>query len=73
MAVIRVADKKNAGNKGSKDVIAVNQKYAIYRQTTSGLNPIGSAQVIVVKSSVCGLDILYNNPELPVDLFLVVH
>jgi hypothetical protein len=63
MKVIRVAVEKIAGDKGSNDGVAENQKYTIYRETSAGLRTIGTAQVFVVKSSVCGLNILYNQPD----------
>ena len=54
MTVIRVANNKLAGDKGSNDGVVVNQKYILYRETSQGLRAIGSAQVFVVKGSVFG-------------------
>jgi hypothetical protein len=67
MSIIRVAEKRIAGDKGRNDGVKLNQKYTIYRKTSSGSKSIGSAQVFVVKSSICALNLLYNDPNYPVE------
>jgi len=66
MEVIRVWEGKVACNKGSDDGVTENQRYAIYRVLPTGPRSIGSAQVFLVKSNWCALNVLYNETDYPV-------
>jgi hypothetical protein len=66
MKIIRVVENKIIGDKGSKHGITQEQTFAIYRLTATGRRPIGSARVFIVKSTICALDILYNEERYPV-------
>lgn len=68
MKIVRIADGKIAGDKGSNDGINQNQYFTIYKFTSTGKRPIGRAQVFVVKNSVCGLNIIEQDTNYPISV-----